>query len=124
MVNLGLRKVDDALVEKHPGLQQYAACQSRAFMKGTGSFIIGTISLFLAQQALQKRLKYPLQWNLLVSIVASSVFSYTVTRLETAKCTELWVLLEKGEAPDSSPTENVLRTPPAPKVTKYGDTME
>ncbi|KAG7314801.1 hypothetical protein KOW79_022104 [Hemibagrus wyckioides] len=124
MVNLGLRKVDDALVDKHPGLQQYAACQSRAFMKGTGSFIIGTISLFLAQQAIPKRLKYPLKWNLLVSIVASSVFSYTVTRLETTKCTELWVLLEKGEVPDSSPTENELQTPPAPKVTKYGDRME
>ncbi|XP_060769104.1 transmembrane protein 141 [Neoarius graeffei] len=124
MVNLGLRKVDDALVEKHPGLQQYAACQSRAFMKGTGSFIVGTISMFFAQQALQKRLKYPLQWNLLVSIVASSVFSYTVTRWETMKCTELWVFLEKGEVPDSSPLKDELLTPTAPKVTKYGDAME
>ncbi|KAK1787920.1 hypothetical protein P4O66_016405 [Electrophorus voltai] len=68
MVNIGLTKVDDALMEKHPGLQQYAACQSRAFMKGTCSFIIGTASLFFAQQVLQKRLPYPLQWNLLVSI--------------------------------------------------------
>ncbi|MCI4394298.1 hypothetical protein PGIGA_G00167100 [Pangasianodon gigas] len=124
MVNLGIRKVDDALVEKHPGLQQYAACQSRAFMKGTGSFIIGTISMFLAQQALQKRLKYPLQWNLLVSIVTSSVFSYTVTRWETMKCTELWVFLEKGEVPDSSPPKDELLTRAAPKVTKYGDVME
>ncbi|MCJ8748493.1 hypothetical protein PDJAM_G00165530 [Pangasius djambal] len=124
MVNLGIRKVDDALVEKHPGLQQYAACQSRAFMKGTGSFIIGTISMFLAQQALQKRLKYPLQWNLLVSIVTSSVFSYTVTRWETMKCAELWVFLEKGELPDSSPPKDELLTPAAPKATKYGDVME
>ncbi|KAF5909440.1 transmembrane protein, partial [Clarias magur] len=102
MVNIGLRKVDDALVEKHPGLQDYAVCQSRAFMKGTGSFVIGTVSMFLAQVALQKRLKYPLKWNLLISVVASSVFSYTVTRRETTKCTELWVFLEKGEIADSS----------------------
>ncbi|KAI5089189.1 transmembrane protein 141, partial [Silurus meridionalis] len=62
----------------------------------------GTISMFLIQKALQKRIKYPLQWNLLISIVASSVFSYTVTRRETMKCTELWVFLEKGEIPDSN----------------------
>ncbi|XP_036436096.1 transmembrane protein 141 [Colossoma macropomum] len=126
MVNLGLTKVDDALVEKHPGLQTYAACQSRAFMKGTGSFIIGTASLFFAQRALQKRLPYPLQWNLLVSIMASSVVSYSVTRWETMKCTDLWVFLEKGGLPDSNPSKDgpSLTTPADPKVTKYGDAME
>ncbi|XP_066516357.1 transmembrane protein 141 [Hoplias malabaricus] len=127
MVNLGLSKVDDAVVAKHPGLEQYAACQSHAFMKGTGSFIIGTASLFFVQRALQKRLPYPLQWNLLVSIVASSVFSYSVTRWETMKCTELWLFLETGVLPDSNQAKDTLpslTTPAGPKVTKYGDTME
>ncbi|XP_026882926.2 transmembrane protein 141 [Electrophorus electricus] len=127
MVNIGLTKVDDALMEKHPGLQQYAACQSRAFMKGTGSFIIGTASLFFAQQVLQKRLPYPLQWNLLVSIVASSLFSYSVTRWESMKCRDLWFFLEKGNLPDSDPLKGdppSLAIPTDPKVTKYGDSME
>ncbi|XP_030210006.1 transmembrane protein 141 isoform X3 [Gadus morhua] len=77
MVNIGLRRVDDALAAKHPGLQQYAACQSSAFMKGTGTFLL----------------------------VASSVGSYAVTRWETRKCTELWLLLEKGEIPDPTPSK-------------------
>ncbi|KAI4873547.1 hypothetical protein NFI96_027188 [Prochilodus magdalenae] len=127
MVNLGLSKVDDALVEKHPGLQSYAACQSRAFMTGTGSFIIGTASLFFAQRALQKRLPYPLQWNLLVSVVASSVFSYSVTRWETMKCTDLWLFLETRDLPKTSPGKEEppnLTTSAVPKVTKYGDKME
>ncbi|KAG9281873.1 transmembrane protein 141 [Astyanax mexicanus] len=127
MVNLGLTKVDDRLVQKHPGLEQYAACQSQAFMKGTGSFIIGTASLFFAQRALQKRLPYPLQWNLLVSVVASSVFSYSVTRWETMKCTDLWLFLETGTVPRSSSPKDEppsLQTATEPKVTKYGDTME
>ncbi|XP_030210007.1 transmembrane protein 141 isoform X4 [Gadus morhua] len=97
MVNIGLRRVDDALAAKHPGLQQYAACQSSAFMKGTGTFLL----------------------------VASSVGSYAVTRWETRKCTELWLLLEKGEIPDPTPSKVLnLEEPAAPKKTLYGDVME
>uniref|UniRef100_A0A3Q2YQ25 Transmembrane protein 141 n=1 Tax=Hippocampus comes TaxID=109280 RepID=A0A3Q2YQ25_HIPCM len=100
MVNLGLTRVDDELVAKHPGLERYAACQSHAFMKGTGTFILGAVGLFALQKILQKRLAYPLQWNLLVSIVGSSVGSYAVTRWETQKCSDLWLLLETGKVPD------------------------
>ncbi|KAM6316038.1 transmembrane protein 141 [Podargus strigoides] len=39
MVNLGLRRVEDSVAAKHPALQQYAACQSHAFMKGIGTFL-------------------------------------------------------------------------------------
>ncbi|XP_041816603.1 transmembrane protein 141 [Chelmon rostratus] len=125
MVNLGLTKVDDALAAKHPGLGSYAACQSHAFMKGTGSFILGMAGFFAIQKALQRKLPYPLQWNILISVVASSVGSYAVTRWETQKCSDLWLLLETGEAPDRSP-------PPVSKPeeskgrekTKYGDIME
>ncbi|KAM6902193.1 transmembrane protein 141 [Xenentodon cancila] len=125
MVNLGLTKVDDELVAKHPGLETFAACQSHAFMKGTGTFVLGVAGFFGVQKALQKKLPYPLQWNLLISIVASSVASYAVTRWETQKCTDLWLLLETGKVPD--------RLPPAapqpeesegPQKTKYGDVME
>ncbi|XP_056600848.1 transmembrane protein 141 [Triplophysa dalaica] len=127
MVNLGLSKVDDAVAAKHPGLQQYAACQSYAFMKGTASFILGTAGLFIVQRVLQKRMPYPLQWNLLVSIVASSVFSYSVTRWETRKCTDLWLFLETGKVPDrNSPQEetSTLTSPAKPKVTQFGDVMD
>ncbi|KAA0716534.1 Transmembrane protein 141 [Triplophysa tibetana] len=127
MVNLGLSKVDDAVAAKHPGLQQYAACQSYAFMKGTASFILGTAGLFIVQRVLQKRMPYPLQWNLLVSIFASSVFSYSVTRWETRKCTDLWLFLETGKVPDrNSPQEetSTLTSPAKPKVTQFGDVMD
>ncbi|KAG7261982.1 hypothetical protein CRUP_004921 [Coryphaenoides rupestris] len=128
MVNIGVRKIDDALVAKHPGLEQYAACQSYAFMKGTGTFLLGTAGFFILQKSLQKRLPYALQWNLLVSFVAASVGSYAVTRWETRRCAELWVLLEKGELPhpptSPSPTVPTSEDPPGPKTTAYGDVME
>ncbi|XP_055731659.1 transmembrane protein 141 [Salvelinus fontinalis] len=126
MVNLGLTKVDDVLAAKHPGLQQYAACQSHAFMKGTGTFILGTSGLFLLQKVIQKRLPYPLQWNLLISTAASSVGSYAVTRWETMKCTDLWMLIETGKVPDRTPhiAEPAPEEPAGPKKTPYGDVME
>ncbi|CAN9504498.1 unnamed protein product [Ophioblennius macclurei] len=125
MVNIGLTKVDDELVAKHPGLQTYAACQSHAFMKGIGTFILGTGSLFAFQRALQTKLPYPFQWNLLISVVASSVGSYAVTRWETQKCTDLWMLLETGKVPDrSAPAAPPPEEPKGPRKTKYGDTME
>ncbi|XP_070706868.1 transmembrane protein 141 [Pempheris klunzingeri] len=125
MVNLGLTRVDDAVAAKHPGLQTYAACQSGAFMKGTGSFILGAISLFAIQKGLQRKLPYPLQWNLLISIVASSVGSYAVTRWETQKCSDLWLLLETGKVPDRSPPQvSKAEEPKGPQKTKYGDVMD
>nr|XP_046231536.1 transmembrane protein 141 [Scatophagus argus] len=125
MVNIGLAKVDDALAAKHPGLGSYTACQSHAFMKGTGSFIFGAVSLFAIQTALQRKFPYPLQWNLLISIVASSVGSYTVTRWETQKCSDLWLFLETGKVPDRSPPPvSRPEEPKGPEKTKYGDIME
>ncbi|KAL0965458.1 hypothetical protein UPYG_G00281500 [Umbra pygmaea] len=126
MVNLGLTKVDDALAEKHPGLQQYAACQSHAFMKGSGTFMLGTIGCFLLQMAIQKRFPYPLQWNLLISTVTASVGSYAVTRWETRKCSDLWILIETGKVADRTPSiaEPAVEGPTGHQKTLYGDVME
>ncbi|XP_071322369.1 transmembrane protein 141 [Trachinotus anak] len=125
MVNLGLSRVDDSVAAKHPGLQSYAACQSHAFMKGTGTFVLGATGLFAIQMALQKKCPYPLQWSVLISVVASAVGSYAVTRWETQKCSDLWLLLETGKVPDRSPAQ--LSKPEqskGPEKTKYGDVMD
>ncbi|XP_050190264.1 transmembrane protein 141 isoform X5 [Myiozetetes cayanensis] len=71
MVNLGLRRVEDDVAAKHPALQQYAACQSHAFMKGIGTFLAA----------------------------AGSLASYVVTRAETQKCSDFWIYLETGKSP-------------------------
>ncbi|XP_008294841.1 transmembrane protein 141 [Stegastes partitus] len=127
MVNLGLSKVDDAVAAKHPFLQSYAACQSFAFMKGTAAIMLGATALFTVQKALQRKLPYPLQWNVLITTVGSSALCYAVSRWEAQKCADLWMLLETGKVPDRSPPP-----PPVPQVeesqgpakTKYGDVME
>ncbi|XP_072422352.1 transmembrane protein 141 isoform X4 [Chiloscyllium punctatum] len=107
MVNLGLRRLEDSVAAKHPALQEYAACQSHAFMKGVGTFILGTSGMFITQRLLSKKLPFPMQWNVLLSVVAGSLMSYVVTRLETQKCSNLWVYLETGTMPHR-PDEGLL----------------
>ncbi|XP_074701986.1 transmembrane protein 141 isoform X6 [Strix aluco] len=110
MVTLGLRRVEDSVAAKHPALQQYAACQSHAFLKGIGTFLAA----------------------------AGSVASYVVTRAETQKCSDFWLYLETGQSPQelttagrvAQPTENLPspedRENVAPPVrrNKYGDVVE
>ncbi|KAM6337592.1 transmembrane protein 141 isoform 2-T2 [Alca torda] len=99
MVNLGLRRVEDSVAAKHPALQQYAACQSHAFMKGIGAFLAGSGAAFAVQKLVNKKLPYSLQWSLLLAGAAGSLASYVVTRAETQKCSDFWIYLETGKSP-------------------------
>ncbi|XP_039575841.1 transmembrane protein 141 isoform X4 [Passer montanus] len=92
MVNLGVRRVEDDVAARHPALQQYAACQSHAFMKGIGTFLAGSGAAFAVQNMARQKLPYSLQWSLLLA--AGSLGSYVVTRAETQKCSNFWIYLE------------------------------
>ncbi|XP_062938463.1 transmembrane protein 141 isoform X3 [Cynocephalus volans] len=105
MVTLGLSRVDDAVAAKHPGLGEYAACQSNAFMKGVFTFVTGTGATFGLQMFIQRKFRYPLQWSLLVAVVVGSVASYGVTRVESQKCSNLWLFLETGRLPKDTGTD-------------------
>ncbi|KAM6110471.1 transmembrane protein 141 isoform 2-T2 [Pterocles gutturalis] len=136
MVNLGLRRVEESVAAKHPALQQYAACQSHAFMKGVGTFLAGSGAAFAVQKLAGRRLPYSPQWSLLLA--GGSIASYVVTRAETQKCSDFWIYLETGKSPQelavaggvSQPTENLPspedREDVAPPVrrNKYGDVVE
>ncbi|XP_053940362.1 transmembrane protein 141 isoform X3 [Cuculus canorus] len=138
MVNLGLRRVEESVAAKHPALQQYAACQSHAFMKGIGAFLAGSGAAFAAVQLVRRRLPASPQWSLLLAAAAGSLASYVVTRAETQKCSDFWIYLETGKSPQdlavaesmSKPTENLPsleeRASEAQPVrrNKYGDVVE
>ncbi|KAM9256627.1 LOW QUALITY PROTEIN: transmembrane protein 141 [Cariama cristata] len=138
MVNLGLRRVEDSVAAKHPALQQYAACQSQAFVKGIGTFLAGSGAAFAVQKLVNKKLPYSLQWSLLLR-ATGSLASYVVTRAETQKnVPTFWIYLETGKSPQelamagraSQPTENLpsQRTTrsaaPPVRRNKYGDVVE
>ncbi|XP_043837203.1 transmembrane protein 141 isoform X1 [Dromiciops gliroides] len=127
MVTLGLSRVDDAVAARHPGLREYAACQSQAFMKGIFTFITaGTGAAFFLQKFLQRKLPYPMQWTVLLAMVAGSACSYAVTRVETQKCSDLWLFLETGRLPQDHSPEQALRgcSDPEQKKNQYGDVLE
>uniref|UniRef100_A0A8B9S2B7 Transmembrane protein 141 n=1 Tax=Apteryx owenii TaxID=8824 RepID=A0A8B9S2B7_APTOW len=100
------------LSSPQPALQQYAACQSHAFMKGIGTFVAGTGAAFALQKLLNKKLPYTLQWNLLLSVVAGSLASYVVTRAETQKCSDFWIFLETGKSPQDHAMADRMSQPP------------
>uniref|UniRef100_A0A8P0T9N4 Transmembrane protein 141 n=1 Tax=Canis lupus familiaris TaxID=9615 RepID=A0A8P0T9N4_CANLF len=99
MVNLGLSRVDDTVAAKHPGLEEYAACQSEAFVKGIFTFITGTGAAVGLQMLIQRRFPYPFQWHVLVA-----VDGYWVTRVESHRCSNLWLFLETGQLPKDGGT--------------------
>ncbi|XP_061209016.1 transmembrane protein 141 isoform X1 [Neopsephotus bourkii] len=152
MVTLGLRRVEDEVAAKHPALQQYAACQSHAFLKGIGTFLAGSGAAFAVQKLVNRKVPYSLQWSLLlagdalavtflrsilVSSAAGSLASYVVTRAETQKCSDFWIYLETGKFPQElamaggvsqpadlpSPEDRGSAAPPVRK-NKYGDIVE
>ncbi|XP_054140052.1 transmembrane protein 141 isoform X3 [Melozone crissalis] len=152
MVNLGVRRVEDDVAARHPALQQYAACQSHAFMKGIGTFLAGSGAAFAVQKMARQKLPYSLQWSLLLAAAgaagtprstsaapaAGSLGSYVVTRAETQKCSNFWIYLETGKSPQefavtgglSQPAENLPsaeeRDGAATLVrrNRYGDVVE
>ncbi|KAF4801714.1 Transmembrane protein [Turdus rufiventris] len=67
MVNLGVRRVEDDVAARHPALQQYAACQSHAFMKGIVTFLAGSGTAFAVQKLARQKLPYSPQWSLLLA---------------------------------------------------------
>ncbi|XP_075295681.1 transmembrane protein 141 [Opisthocomus hoazin] len=138
MVTLGLRRVEDDVAARHPALPQYAACQSRAFLKGIGVFLAGSGAAVAAQLLLGRRRPWPLQRSLLLAGAVGSVASYAVTRAETRKCSDFWIYLETGRAlPElavadgasqpaeslPSPEDSESVAPPA-RRNKYGDVVE
>ncbi|XP_078472145.1 transmembrane protein 141 [Lampetra fluviatilis] len=134
MVSIGLARVDDSVAGRHPGLQSYSACTSFALMKGTAVLVLGTPAMVFLQSLLKKRLPYGFQWNILTSVLVSSVVSYSITRREVGKCGENWIRFEKGELPQDL-TDAVERPEgaspsagseheTAPGRTKYGDVLE
>ncbi|KAK2504579.1 hypothetical protein MC885_017653, partial [Smutsia gigantea] len=72
MVNLGLSRVDDTVAAKHPGLGEYAACQSLAFTKGIVAFVTGTGGTFGLQMFIRRKFPYSFQWNVLVAVGENS----------------------------------------------------
>ncbi|XP_062471964.1 transmembrane protein 141 isoform X2 [Pezoporus occidentalis] len=152
MVTLGVRRVEDEVAAKHPALQQYAACQSHAFLKGIGTFLAGSGAVFAVQKLVTRKVPYSLQWSLLlagdalavsflrstlVSSAAGSLASYVVTRAETQKCSDFWIYLETGKFPQELAMAGRVSQPadlPSPedrgsaaplvRKNKYGDVVE
>uniref|UniRef100_A0A452GKX4 Uncharacterized protein n=1 Tax=Gopherus agassizii TaxID=38772 RepID=A0A452GKX4_9SAUR len=91
---------------------------SNSIRTHVGLVLTGIGAAFVLQKLLNKKLPYPLQWNVLLSVVAGSAASYAVTRVETQKCSSLWIYLETGQSPQGVPKENLH----SPDLTENAET--
>ncbi|XP_031510612.1 transmembrane protein 141 isoform X2 [Papio anubis] len=93
MVNLGLSRVDDAVAARHPvGCVQVPCGWERTHPRAPP---------WLPSRGRQVTCPQVLgAWP-----VAGSVASYGVTRVESKKCSNLWLFLETGQLPKDMSTE-------------------
>uniref|UniRef100_A0A452VEU8 Transmembrane protein 141 n=1 Tax=Ursus maritimus TaxID=29073 RepID=A0A452VEU8_URSMA len=71
-------------------------------VKGVFTFVTGTGATFGLQMFVRRKLPYPFQRNVLVAV--GSVASYWVTRVESHRCSNLWLFLETGQLPKDRDT--------------------
>ncbi|XP_032933670.1 transmembrane protein 141 isoform X2 [Catharus ustulatus] len=128
MVNLGVRRVEDDVAVRHPGIVTFLAALVSA----------GSGAAFAVQKLARQKLPYSPQWSLLLAAAAGSLGSYVVTRAETQKCSNFWIYLETGKSPQelavtdgvSQPAENLPSAEDRDGTTtlvrrnRYGDVVE
>uniref|UniRef100_A0A6I8NVV8 Transmembrane protein 141 n=1 Tax=Ornithorhynchus anatinus TaxID=9258 RepID=A0A6I8NVV8_ORNAN len=79
---------------------------------GLNAFVSsGFGAAFALQKLLNRKLPYPMQWTVLLAVVAGSAGSYAVTRAETWKCSDLWLFLETGRLPQDGAAGEGTRGP-------------
>ncbi|EPY86085.1 hypothetical protein CB1_000329001 [Camelus ferus] len=76
-----------------PGLGEYAACQSNAFMKGIFTFVTGTGATFGLQLLVQRKCAYPFQWNVLVAVEQCRALQIQAVKEKTVKNKAMLALL-------------------------------
>ncbi|XP_069330925.1 transmembrane protein 141 isoform X3 [Eulemur rufifrons] len=87
MVNLGLSRVDDAVAAKHPAPVRPSACRCSS-RRGVRTLSSGAC-----------------WWPWVRTQVTGSLASYGVTRVESQKCSDLWLFLETGKLPKDMSTD-------------------
>ncbi|XP_064649108.1 transmembrane protein 141-like [Lineus longissimus] len=106
-----LTKVKETYSKKFPHYESYAKCQSRAFMAGMATFLVSGAGVYGLQELLQKKLPYGRQTFLLPTIIIASITSYSVTRLRTKACQNMWMVMEDKHSNLGSENEEQILDP-------------
>ncbi|XP_071498554.1 transmembrane protein 141-like [Diadema antillarum] len=142
MVLVSLNDLED---DVYPGVQEYAKCQSRAFMKGFIGFVAGgaaglTGSIYARQKFASK---FAPKHTVSVMAGGAIVLGYITASVASRKCQRNWVRTAQAEGynsydivPAQKEADSTTKKPtatsevgkdetdvPVFKKTKYGDTM-
>ncbi|KAI9579782.1 transmembrane protein 141 [Glossina fuscipes] len=89
-----IRLLKDQQRDKHPGFDSYMNCMTRALFTGLASFCLGFSGTYFAQKVIQKKLYYPLQYNILISVLTATGIAYHLTSIRTKSCQAAWMAAE------------------------------
>ncbi|XP_058978554.1 transmembrane protein 141-like [Musca domestica] len=89
-----IRRLKDQQREKHPGFDAYMECMTRSLFTGLASFCLGFSGFYFAQKIVQSKIRYPQQYNILISTLAATVIGYEVTSKRTKSCQAAWMAAE------------------------------
>ncbi|XP_048669264.1 transmembrane protein 141 isoform X2 [Marmota marmota marmota] len=81
------------------GAPRWSPASPAYWLIGGPWLLAGTGMTIGLQMFIQRKFPYPMQWSVLMAVVAGSVASYGVTRVESQKCSNLWLFLETGQLP-------------------------
>ncbi|XP_018020395.1 transmembrane protein 141 [Hyalella azteca] len=82
--------------DKHPGLNIYLECVSRAYLYGLATSTLSFACSFSAQRLLSTSLPYSRNGQLLVSALIAAGTAYKVSTTRTLACQEMWMKNEEN----------------------------
>ncbi|XP_077987166.1 transmembrane protein 141-like [Glandiceps talaboti] len=134
MVLIGLEDVDHETAKKYPGLDNYATCQSKAFVIGMSTSVVGAGAGYSVFKYLQSRYRIPVKFNIAFAAGGAIIVGYIAASTATKQCQKMWLLDAERQGKVSEDRFRVLQNQakvqestipipdePAIAKTKYGD---
>ncbi|GFO17750.1 transmembrane protein 141 [Plakobranchus ocellatus] len=97
------------LLERYPHFKTYKACQSKAFMTGSFTLLMGTACSFLVMDHWFQKFKPTISKNWLIAgpILVGTLSAYGVTMGQTIRCQNMWMAMEDRHSVITSAQERL-----------------
>ncbi|RUS82954.1 hypothetical protein EGW08_009291 [Elysia chlorotica] len=100
---------ENDLMERYPHFKTYKACQSKAFMTGSFTLLMGTACTFLVMDHWFQRFKPSVSRNWLIAgpILVGTMSAYAVTMGQSIYCQNMWMAMEDRHSVITSAKERL-----------------
>ncbi|XP_017856112.1 PREDICTED: transmembrane protein 141 [Drosophila arizonae] len=89
-----IKRLKEQQRDKHPGFDGYLDCMTRALFTGLASFCLGFAGTYFIQKTVQRKIRYPSKYNILISSLVATGVAYQTTTTRTKSCQAAWMAIE------------------------------